>query len=158
MGTFFRFYESNFNPTGLSGVVGGAISNNELQPQLNAVFTNIAVSETVTQTQYRKIFVKQVLTGSFTGVSIELANVEHTGQVSFDIPTGQTDTATNPLSVPASLSAGNAFSGNFNTSILAANSSTIDTTIPIWMKQTLAPDIGDDSSATFSIRVRATKI
>ena len=161
MAQFFKFYKSEFNPTGLSGVVGGSISNLEVQPQLNELFAPMSVSDVVTQNQYRKVFAKQVRSGSFTGVSIELGNVEHEDQIFFNIPTGAiglTGTASNPLSAPESLQYVGAFSGDYDTSILATASSTYNTVIPIWLRQTLAPGISDDDSARFTIRVRATKI
>jgi len=159
MAKYFTFYHAQYNPTGLSGTVGGSITSTEVQPYLNSLFTEMPVSTTVPIVQYRKVWAKQTKAGTFTGVYIEIGNVEHTGQVFFDIVTGTNgNTSTGPLYPPPELGYSYSFSGNYNTSLLYTGNSTLNTTIPIWIKEKIDANIGDDDLASFSLRVRATKI
>ena len=162
MTTYWKFYLPEAHPTGLSGQVGGGITAVELEPKVGALFS-VANTNTVSAvTQYRKVFAKQVEAGTFEGVTIELTNVEYTGQIAFAI-TGVgsagdlTGFAPNAQTIPDVLSALD-FSGTTAQSLTGLESSTKDDFFAVWLKQELAAGAGQDDLASFILKIRANKL
>jgi hypothetical protein len=157
--SYFKFYLPVNNPTGLSGIVGGSISTNELKPYVNLLFAPMPSFEDVSISQYRKVYIRQIESGVFNNLYVELANVEYPTQVSF-VATGELisgETSISPLSPPNSFSGNGVFSGNYNTYLYLASESAQHSSFPIWIKQTIPSGAGSDNLASFSLKVRATK-
>jgi hypothetical protein len=157
---YFKFYEPQYNPTGLSGDVGGLITTTEIQPKLGILLADMQVPEITTQHQYRKIWIKQTAVGTFNDVSIRLANVEHTGQIA--IATGSIEDVANAnaLTAPTGLYGtlvATGFSGDVNNPLYVGNT-TLNSTVPIWVRETIASGAGDDAAATFVLQIQGTKI
>jgi hypothetical protein len=112
----FEFYEPVNNPTGLSGVVGGRISTKVLGNKIGDLFTQMPVSSSNEVNQYRKIWIKQLDSAVYTNLSVSLANVEHSDQVSFWIPPRRAHNTTinSPLLPPTGETG---FSGDYSTSL-----------------------------------------
>lgn len=154
MTSYFAFYKPVSNPTGMSGTVGGAISSVELLPRQDTLFAPRDTSEFVTVEQYRKFFIKQVYDATLTGVVVELVNVEYPDQISFNTTATLNDTTTSPTTAPDNV----VFSGNSTTAIGISGATVLDTTIPIWVKQEIEADSGDDSFVAFQIRIYGTLV
>jgi len=158
---YFKFYEPIANPTGLSGEVGGWISSTELQPKLGYLFVDIATPELSTQRQFRKVWIKQEGLGTFEDVSLNIVNIEHTGQI--DFVTGSplsTDFASSPLDYPTgdygALVDAN-FSGNVDSAMYIGGTTQNDL-VPVWIRQTIATGDGTDVLSSFSFQVKGTKV
>ena len=156
MTQYWKFYIPAAHPTGLDSQVGGVISSTELEPQLNYLFSPMETDDLSDKTQYRKVFAKQVQSATFSNVYIEVANVEYTGQISFALDSILTGTADNALTIPDGYTTED-FTGNSSTALLGLSSSTLGSTIGIWVKQDLAANAGTDDLASFTLRVRASK-
>jgi hypothetical protein len=168
----FRFYEAEFNPTGLSGTVGGGISTTELQPRLGSFFADMTIPEVTTLYQFRKFYIKQTEPGTYQDIKVGLVNVEHSDQVTFFLDTGVSgyyDTAINALSYPTGTfitgdGLTNAhFSGNYSSSIYYTGSVGGETTVsgeyfPVWIRQEIDSTETADSLASFAIQVIGTKL
>lgn len=159
MTNYWKFYLSEYHPTGLSGVVGGGISTNEVQSSLDSVFAHMEGNELSDVTQYRKLFAKQVESGSFENVLIEVANVEYPSHISFAVTgisgdlTGQ---ASSPQTLPDGYTVG-MFSGDYLQSLTSLATSSYGDYIGIWVKETIPANSEDDELASFVLRVRATR-
>lgn len=160
MTTYWKFYLPENHPTGLSGTVGGGISTVEAINDPRAIFAHLPTSDVSEVTQYRKLFAKQIATGSFENMIIELANVEYPDQISFAI-TGMsgdlTGVSTDPQLIPDGYTTG-MFSGNSDFAITGLNSSEFGDYVGIWIRQAIPADSDNDDLASFIMRVRATKI
>lgn len=160
MTTYWKFYLPESHPTGLSGVVGGAISTQEVQSNLDSVFAHMEGNELSDVTQYRKLFAKQVESGSFENVLIEVANVEYPTHISFAV-TGISGDVTGQSSDPDTLPDGytvNMFSGDYSQSLTGLATSNYGDYIGIWVKETIPANSEYDELASFVLRVRATRI
>lgn len=158
---YFSFYEPEFNPTGLSGTVGGYISSTELEPKLGYLFVDVPTPELSDSIQFRKVYIKQEGQGTFQDVNFNIVNIEHTGQIHF--VTGQadgSDSSESPVSYPTGaygqLSTSN-FSGNVDTPIYIGNTSQNEE-FSVWIRQTIPAGSTGDPLATFSFKVKGTKI
>lgn len=168
----FNFYEPQYQPTGLTGLVGGAISSELLDPRLGSFIADMTVPDITTLYQFRKLYVKQIEAGTYQDVKVSLANVEHSDQISFFIDSGLSgnyDTATNALAYPSGVDlvagtlSGENFSGNYNTPIYYTGSVGGATTVsgeyfPVWIRQEIDKNEGNDSLASFIVQVSATKL
>jgi len=151
MVNYFAFYKAESNPTGLSGTVGGAISNTILLPRLNTLFAKREVSSSLSVTQYRKFFIKQTQNVTLTGVYLEMANAEHSGHITFATGTA-TDSIANATIAPSGIT----FSGNFTTSVPIQGTTISGTSIPVWLKQVIPAASGDDDYVAFQLRIVGT--
>jgi hypothetical protein len=154
MTQYFKFYKPQYNPTGMSGTVGGAISTSELLPRKDALFSPRETSELISVEQYRKVYAKQVYAVTLTGVTVQLSNTDYTGHISFGVSTGTNDTSSSPGTAPAGVS----FTGNYLNSITVAGTTTSGSVIPIWIKQQIAANSGDDDFVSFQLRILGTII
>ena len=159
MTTYWKFYLPQSHPTGLSGVIGGSISTDEALNDPSSIFAHLPTSELKDVTQYRKLFAKQIATGAFENITLELANVEYPAQISFAV-TGTSGDITGQSSDPKVLPDGyttGMFSGNSSVPLTGLTSSAFGDYIGIWIKQTIPADSDNDDLASFVMRVRATK-
>lgn len=154
MGQYWTFYKPVSNPTGVSGTVGGVISTTELLPRKDTLFSPRETSALIDVNQYRKVFAKQVYSGTFTGVTVQLVNVEYTGQVSFGISTDSSDSISSATVAPSGID----FSGNVTTPITLTGTTTLGSLIPIWVKQTISANSEDDSFVVFQLQVLGTLV
>lgn len=155
MTQYFKFYLPEYNPTGMSGVVGGGITNQELLPRKNALFAPRETSDLSVNEQYRKLFIKQIYSANLTGLTVELVNTEHSDQIYFGIATGSSDESiSSPLVAPT----GVAITGSVSYPIVFTGSGVVGTAIPIWLKQTIAANSGDDDFVAFQLRILASLI
>jgi len=151
MAQYFKFYKALFTPTGLATTVGGGISNDILLPRLNTLFCNATVSDSIDTTQYRKFFIKQIYDVTFTGVTLQMVNVEHSGYISFGTGTSGSSTASSTVAP-----AGVTFSGNYTGNVTLDGVTTSGSIIPVWIKQTIPAGAGDDDFVAFQLRVLGT--
>lgn len=155
MTTYFKFYKPLYNPTGMSGTVGGEITTEELLPRKNALFAPRNTSELSVSEQYRKLFIKQVYSTTMTGLTVELVNTEHSDQITFGIATGDiNEYITSPLTSPT----GVAITGSTSSSVMYTGSGIAGTVIPVWLKQTIGVNSGDDDFVSFQLRILGTII
>jgi len=155
---FFGFYEPEFNPTGLSGEVGGSFTSTVLKPKLGELVSPMESSVDSEVTQYRKLFIRQDEEATFQDLSVILSNVEHTGQVSFAISTGQMEEqATDAITAPDGIPSDN-FSGDHVTAITLTGTSVQDDIYGIWLRVVLPTGAGIDELATFGVRVKGTRL
>jgi hypothetical protein len=133
----FRFYKSEYNPTGLTGLVGGDITVDELSGYLGELFAyQYAYPSEVTGAvvQYRKIFVKNtyVVVSYDTRLWFDAQHVS--GQMAVALQTGGPGTgAVN--STPSGLSGWSYpenYTGGFRLGDLSDNA-----TAAVWLRQTL---------------------
>ena len=87
----FRFYKSEFNPTGVTGLVGGSITSTELSGYLGELFAYQyanPVEVTGSVVQYRKVFVKNTY-GTVSYDTRLWFDAEHvSGQMEVGLQTG----------------------------------------------------------------------
>lgn len=152
MSTFFRFYKPVYNPTGMSGMVGGAISTTELLPRLDYLFAPRECSDSIDVVQYRKLWIKQVYDATMTGLTIQLVNLDYPEQIYFNTTTGTNDTTASPGTAPDGVS----FTGSYLVDIALTGTTVSGSTIPIWIQQTISADSGDDDFVAFQIRILGT--
>ena len=168
----FNFYEPQYNPTGLVGIVGGQMTTTLLQPKLGYFIADMPIPDATTEYQFRKFYVKQTEDGTFQDVKVSLINVEHSDQITFFVDSGVSgdhDSATNPMSTTVyptgtygSLISSN-FSGNSSTPIYYTGSIGGATTVsgeffPVWIRQEIDSSDTDDKLASFIVQVSATKL
>lgn len=150
---YFEFYKPVYNPTGLTGIVGGAISSEVLHPRKDALFASRDSSSVASLEQYRKFFIKQVYATQLTGLVVELAYSEHADQIYFGIPTGDVNES---ISSPTVSPTGVALTGTYSGNIPITGITNLGSVIPIWIKQVIPADSGDDDFVTFQLRIIGT--
>ena len=168
----FNFYEPEYNPTGLTGLVGGKISSTLLQHKLGYFIADMTIPDATTLYQFRKFYITQTEDGVFQDIKVSLTNVEHTDQISFFVDTGasaENDSAPDPMS-PSTYPTGaygalvsSNFSGDSDTPIYYTGSVNGETTVsgetfPVWIRQALDSNDTNDKLASFIVQVSATKL
>jgi hypothetical protein len=156
---YFKFYEPEFNPTGVGGVVGGETSSTELQPKLGYLFVDKEASELTETLQFRKLWIKQEGQGTFQDVNLNVVNIEHTGQIHFVTGEGP-DSSTTALSYPTGAYGQLAtahFSGNVDTPMYIGSTVQNDE-FSVWIRQSIPAGSSADSLSSFSFQVKGTKI
>jgi hypothetical protein len=155
MTSFFTFYKPQYNPTGVDSTVGGSISIDQLLPRKDTLFASRDSSSLIDVVQYRKVFAKQTYNATLSGVRVELANVEHADQILFGVNTGSlTDSVATATTPPV----GFALTGAYLNPISLTGAYTLNSIIPIWIKQTIPAGTTDDEFVTFQLRVVGTII
>lgn len=157
---YFKFYEPEFNPTGVGEAVGGYISSTALEPKLGYLFIDKTVSEISETLQFRKLWIKQEGQGTFQDVNLNIVNIEHTGQVSFvtGAPGGSDSSATTlayPTGDYGQLALGN-FTGNVDTPMYIGSSAQ-DQEFSVWIRQSIPGGSSTDALSSFSLQVKGTK-
>ena len=154
MAQYWKFYLPEYHPTGLDTQVGGGIGSIELEPELGFLFSHMETNG-LEQVQYRKLFAKQIVEADFVDVSIEIGNVEHTGQVSFYI-SDLTGVATNAETLPDGVIDSN-FSGDWESAITGLATSSLGSSMGIWFKETLPANEGSDVLGSFTVQIKAIR-
>tara|TARA_Y100000034_G_C6840893_1_gene380447 strand:- start:202 stop:741 length:540 start_codon:yes stop_codon:yes gene_type:complete len=168
----FNFYESEHNPTGLTGLVGGQASSTLLQPKLGYFIADMPIPDVTTLYQFRKFYITQTEDGTFQDLKVSLINVEHSDQITFFVDSGASsehDSAPNPMSTtvyPTGAYGGlrsDHFSGDYETPIYYTGSVNGATTVsgetfPIWIRQEIDSSDNNDNLASFIVQVSATKL
>jgi len=134
----FRFYKSEHNPTGLTGLVGGNISSDELSGYLGELFAyQYAYPSDVTGAvlQYRKIYIKNTygIVSYDTRLWFDAQHVS--GQMAVALETGGAGLGV-VNSAPAGLSGWaypESYTGGFRLGDLNNGA-----TAAVWLRQTLA--------------------
>ncbi len=84
-----------------------------------------------------------------------LKNTEHSDQITFGIATGDiNEYITSPLTSPT----GVAITGSTSSSVTYTGSGIAGTVIPVWLKQTIGVNSGDDDFVSFQLRILGTII
>ena len=155
MTEYFEFLHAEYNPNGLTGNVGGNITETELIPSVNELFVPIDTS-TVGESyyQYRKCWARQIA-GHFSTLSVELSNLEQTGRIGYAMESGAIITGDSPTGMPTGLTEGDFF-GNVEASI------NIGTGVPgdefgIWLRHLHCSGSDPDSIYSFGIRIIGTE-
>lgn len=154
MSTYFSFYKPQYNPTGMVGTVGGAISSTQLLPRKDTLFASRDTSELIAVSQYRKFYAKQVADVTLTGVKVEIANVDMSSQIYFGVTTGTNDYVTDPTIAPTGVD----LTGNYLYPVYLTGSYTLNSTIPIWVKQVISANTSDDDFVSFQLRIVGTLV
>lgn len=134
----FKFFKCQFNPTGLTGKVGGSIIETELSGYLGELFVHQYAypSETTgAVVQYRKLFIKNQYDMTSTDTRIWLDAQHTSGQIHIAVQTGSLGTGSVQLP-PNNLSgwfASSSYSGGVKIGTLHPTEST-----GIWLRQTLS--------------------
>jgi len=149
----FTFYKSTYNPIGLTGIVGGAITSTTLSGYLNELFAHVTSppSGTVPTYQYRKIYITNDFETTSTYTRVWLEDQDHVGQIYLALDSSDSSTTTSPTGAPAGISGWDNPSNyveGLELGTLAAGSHT-----GIWLKQELSNIIEEDPFATCSICV-----
>lgn len=147
----FTFYHSEKNPQSLSGEVGGSISSNQMTNSLNELFVPIDQIESEIDPfyQYRKFWVSQT-DGAYTGLYIELYNVENTGRYSFTTGS-ETDTAASPTGIPDGIIDGD-FLGNISDTIYIGTGVS-GSSFSVWIRQKIYSGEDPDELDTLGFRI-----
>ena len=153
----FQFYHAQYNPTGLSGLVGGTRSNTEINPKLGELFCNTASYEDTAVTQYRKLFVKQEETATIQNLYLDINEVEYTGQIAFAYTRISGNTAASPVDMPSGMSGDN-FSGNSATPLFLTGTSVASNQYEIWLRLTVPSGAGSDNMASFNLRAKGARL
>jgi hypothetical protein len=156
---YFKFYEPEFNPTGVGEAVGGYTSSTELQPKLGYLFVDTEASELNETLQFRKLWIKQEGQGTFQDVNLNIVNIEHTGQIHF-VTGAAADSSANALTYPTGsygqLATEN-FTGNVDTAMYIGSTAQ-DDEFSIWIRQSIPAGSSTDTLSSFSFQVKGTKI
>lgn len=146
----FDFFQSQNNPTGLAGTVGGGISTTGVSGYLNEVFADVTalpaqVSEVLYQ--YRKVFVTNNYNSPLSGVKFWLDAVEHPDQVYIALASGD-DTTSSPTTAPSGITftAPNNYAQGISIGDMELGAST-----GVWIRQGLSGIVDPDPYATFRI-------
>lgn len=91
----FKIYKSLYNPSNLTGQVGGNISSSELSGYLGELFYHVSAPPSGLDdvfNQYRKVFFKNTYDRTATEVRVWIDAAEHLDQLSIANSTGLSDT------------------------------------------------------------------
>lgn len=150
----FKVYKSQYNPSNLTGIVGGAIGTEVLSGYLGELFYHVDAPPSgidTTSNQYRKIFIKNTYTTTSTYTRVWIDSLEHVDQISIANSYSLSDSSSTPTGAPASVS-GWALPTNY------AEGMPIGTLAPnaytgIWIKESLSGITNPDPYATFRIYI-----
>ena len=150
----FIFYKSEFNPTNLTGQVGGDITSVELSGYLGELFVHREAppyESTGVYYQYRKIFVKNDYDVSLTDVKMWFDAEEHPGQISMAAQTGASYSIANGTIEPTGItvwSSPNNYSEGIDLGDLSAGAHT-----GVWLRQALTNISEDEPYASLRINI-----
>lgn len=150
----FKFYHAQYNPSTLSGTVGGQISSNLLSGYIGELFAHVEAppyETSVSSYQYRKVFIKNEFDSTSTHTRVWIDSLEHEGQISLALDPTTGSSAPSPLSEPSVVSGWQSpenFSNGLDLGTLPKN-----TYKSIWIKQSLSGIYTPDPYATFRIYV-----
>ncbi len=150
----FEVYKSQYNPTNLTGQVGGGIGTEMLSGYLGELFYHIAtppsgIDEIVYQ--YRKVFVKNTYAVQSTYTRVWIDSLEHTDQISVANSYTLNDTASTPTGQPTNVTGWSLptdYAEGLPLGTLNPNTST-----GFWIRQALSGIASPDPYATFRLYV-----
>lgn len=150
----FQIYKSEYNPSDLTGQVGGNIGSEILSGYINELFQHVSSPPSglaTTSYQYRKVFVKNAYTSTSTNTRVWVDAIEHVDQISLAGSTGISDigaTSTGePIGISGWVSPSN-YAEGISIGTLTSNAST-----GVWIRQALSGVSTPDPYATFRIYV-----
>lgn len=150
----FLIYHSQYNPSNLTGAVGGDIGSTQLSGYLNELFYHVAVPPSginTTSHQYRKVFIKNTYPNSSTNTRIWLDSVEHEQQISISRSASLSDTSTTPTGQPSTVTGWVTpynYSEGLNLGAITTNAYT-----GFWIRQSLSGIYYEDPFATFRLNI-----
>lgn len=150
----FKIYKSQFNPSTLSGQVGGNIGSATLSGYVGELFATVTAPPSGVASgafQYRKVFVKNEYSTSTTSTKAWIDSIEHPEQISLALSTSLSDSSSNPAIAPAGVTgwvAADSFSSGLLLGTLAPNAYT-----GFWIRQVLSGINTPDPYATFRLYV-----
>lgn len=148
-----KLYHSEYNPSGLSGTVGGDISSNEYSGFWSEVisYTTAPPTGTTGLTQYRKIYLKNETSANRTQIRVWLDAVEHPSQIKIALASG-----TDSLSDPTGNLSGYTWTApaNYINGLDIGSLGTGEYT-GIWIQQTLSGISSGDNYAAFRLYIGA---
>lgn len=149
----FNFYKSTYNPVGLSGTVGGAISSVPLSGYLNELFAHVDAPPSGIEPvyQYRKIHIVNEFVTTSTYTKVWLDEVDHTDQLSIALEPSGSSQSSSPTTAPSGISTwyspSNYVEGiSIGTLVSSAHTG-------LWIRQTLTGIVEEDPFATCRICV-----
>jgi len=150
----FKLYKSEYNPSNLTGQVGGGIGNDLLSGYIGELFYHVAVPPSgidITAYQYRKVFVYNGHDTSSTYTRVWIDSLEHTDQISIANSATLSDLSVSSTGAPTAASGWvlptNYAEGTY-LGTLAPNAYT-----GFWIRQSLSGINNPDPYATFRIYV-----
>lgn len=154
MTTYFEFYHAQNNPRDLTSQVGGPISTTKVKGALNELFVHVDAPPSSTSStfeQYRKIYIKNDSTYSFSGVKVWLTDIEHSNQISIGFESSADQSIASGTLAPGGVT----FSSPTTYTDGIAISGTVDPGFAsgLWIKQTLTDIDQPDNYATIKITV-----
>jgi len=150
----FEIYKPEYNPSNLTGQVGGNIGSEMLSGYVNELFQHVTSPPSGlddTAHQYRKIFIKNGYTSTSTNTRVWVDAIEHVDQISLASSTGLTDTSDSSTGIPAGISGWTSpsnYAEGLSIGTLTANAYT-----GVWVRQALSGISTPDPYATFRIYV-----
>lgn len=150
----FLIYKSEYNPSNLTGMVGGNISSAELSGYLGELFYTVSAppsGTTSTAYQYRKVFIKSTYESNATETKVWLDAVEHSEQISICLCSGLADYSSTPTGQPPSITGWTVpttYANGLSLGTMAPNSYT-----GVWIRQSLSGIVNADPYATFRFYV-----
>lgn len=149
----FKIYKSEYNPSNLTGQVGGDIGSSTLSGYIDELFYNISANPEGVDTtyQYRKVFIKNEYATQSTNTRIWVDAIEHDDQISLSLASGLTDTSATPTGEPAGVtdwSLPRNYAEGIDIGSLGPN-----TYSGVWIRQSLSGVTTPDPYATFRIYV-----
>lgn len=148
----FTIYKPQYNPTNLSGTVGGTYTTVPLSGYLGELFAHSDSPPSGVDSsfiQYRKIFVRNENEGTTTYTRIWIDAAEHPEQISIARETSLYDTSTSPTGQPAGVtgwvSPSNYVEG-LEIGTMLENAYT-----GIWVREVLTNILSPDPYATFRL-------
>lgn len=150
----FLIYKAQYNPSNLTGQVGGDISTYQLSGYIGELFYHITAPasgvDDVTY-QYRKVFFKNSYNRTSTNTRVWVDAAEHLDQLSICASYSMTDTTTTPTGQPSGVTGWVTplnYSQGIDLGTLATNAYT-----GIWIRQALSGITSPDPYATFRLYV-----
>ena len=134
----YKFFKSEYTPTGLTEKVGGNITSVELSGYLGELFPHqyaYPIESTGAVIQYRKLFIKNTYTSSSTETKIWLDAQHVSNQIAVAVQVNQSGTG-NYQNPPSGLNGWyypTTYGNGVSLGTLAPNAST-----GIWLRQTLS--------------------
>lgn len=147
----FTAYLPEYNPSNLTGTVGGTISSTQFSGYVNELFYHVSTPPSGAESgffQYRKLYIKNVSAFNYIGCRVWVDSVEHPEQIKIQLASGL-DTTTNPITAPT-LSGTWESPSNYAEGI-SLGTLNINNSTGIWIRQELSGISEEDPYATFRL-------
>ena len=150
----YTIYKSEYNPSNLTGQVGGSIGSEILSGYINELFQHVASPPSglsTTSYQYRKVFIKNTYASTSTNTRVWLDAIEHPDQISLSKATGASDLSTSSTGAPVGayswMSPSN-YAEGVSLGTLTSNAHS-----GVWIRQALSGVSTPDPYATFRLYI-----